>query len=549
MRRGPWIAFLAAVFVALLAPPVSAGARGSFVIACPWTHTLPDDPIVFPGLPGGSHLHDFFGNATTKASSTYDTMLIGWTTCKDWDDTAGYWSPAGFLAGSQVTPLLQRIYYYGAATQSVKMPAGLMVIAGNKSATSPGENPHLTWSCGGNKDVTPISTHPYDCRPYQGAGGNVDGVTGRLTFPECWDGQNNWLPQVAHMAYASGGTCPNGYPERVAQLQLRVHFGLWDPCAGLTPCGPTDPDTNVKFALSSGPYYTLHADFWNTWKEGALDELVASCLNAHVACGAPGPLTPGSPSLSANPGSGTVHLSWTVPSGSGITNYNVNRGTASGGETLLTTVGNVTSYDDNAVSDGVTYYYLVAAVNPYGPGLPSAEASATPGSPAPNSPPTASFTFSCSGLACSFTDTSTDPDGTLTSWSWDFGDGASSATQHPSHTYASAGTYTVTLTVTDNAGATGTSSQAVTVSVASSAITLTAIGYKVKGLQKVDLSWDPSDPTTNVDIYRNGAVIATTINDGAYTDNINKKGTATYTYKVCLAGTSTCSNEATVVFS
>lgn len=165
-----------------------------------------------------------------------------------------------------------------------------------------------------------------------------------------------------------------------------------------------------------------------------------------------------------------------------------------------------------------------------------------------NNPPTASFTHSCSGLACTFTDTSTDSDGTVTAWSWDFGNGATSTAQHPSHTYASGGTYTVSLTVIDNAGATGSTSQAVTVSAPSSGISLSATGYKVKGLQKVDLSWTPSDPTTNVEVYRNGTVIATTTNDGAYTDNINKKGSGTYVYKVCVAGSSTCSNEATVVF-
>ena len=31
---------------------------------------LPDDPIVFPGLPGASHMHTFMGNTTTNASST-----------------------------------------------------------------------------------------------------------------------------------------------------------------------------------------------------------------------------------------------------------------------------------------------------------------------------------------------------------------------------------------------------------------------------------------------------------------------------------------------
>ena len=77
-------------------------------------------------------------------------------------------------------------------------------------------------------------------------------------------------------------------------------------------------------------------------------------------------------------------------------------------------------------------------------------------------------------------------------------------------------------------------------------ITLTARGYKVRGLQKADLTWSGAS-STNVDILRNGSQIATTLNDGFYTDN-NKKGGGTYKYKVCEAGTSICSNEATVTF-
>jgi PKD repeat protein len=71
----------------------------------------------------------------------------------------------------------------------------------------------------------------------------------------------------------------------------------------------------------------------------------------------------------------------------------------------------------------------------------------------PNQPPAAEFTWSCTGLACTFTDGSSDSDGTIASWSWEFGDGTSSTSQNPSHSYAAGGTYHANLTVTDNAGA------------------------------------------------------------------------------------------------
>jgi hypothetical protein len=80
-----------------------------------------------------------------------------------------------------------------------------------------------------------------------------------------------------------------------------------------------------------------------------------------------------------------------------------------------------------------------------------------------------------------------------------------------------------------------------------SEITLTATGYKVKGVQYADLRWTGA-AAQEVDIYRNG-VRTTTLNDGFYTDPIGKKGGGTYTYQVCEAGsTAKCSNFVTIVF-
>jgi large repetitive protein len=82
-----------------------------------------------------------------------------------------------------------------------------------------------------------------------------------------------------------------------------------------------------------------------------------------------------------------------------------------------------------------------------------------------NSPPVASFSFSCSKFTCSFDAAgSKDSDGVITSYAWDFGDGKTGSGPAVSHTYkAPPDTYTVTLTVTDNGGATGAQSASVTV--------------------------------------------------------------------------------------
>ena len=165
-----------------------------------------------------------------------------------------------------------------------------------------------------------------------------------------------------------------------------------------------------------------------------------------------------------------------------------------------------------------------------------------------NSPPSAGFTKSCTDLNCSFTDTSTDSDGSIASWSWSFGDNTTSTAQHPLHSYAAAGTYTVQLTVKDNAGATSTTSQSVTVTAPSTGgILLSASGYKVKGIQHTDLTW--SGASGSVDVYRDNGKIASSVGGPSYTDNIGVKGSGSYTYRVCEAGsTTTCSNESSVTF-
>jgi subtilisin family serine protease len=162
-----------------------------------------------------------------------------------------------------------------------------------------------------------------------------------------------------------------------------------------------------------------------------------------------------------------------------------------------------------------------------------------------DTPPTASFAYSCTDLSCNFTDTSTDDVG-VAAWSWNFGDGTPvSLAQYPSHTYSAAGTYTVTLTVTDTNGATNATSHALTVGPPPD-IVLTADGSKTKGIITVNLHWSPTG-SGNVDVYRYDSVVATTANDGSYSEQL--RGSGTITYKVCVAGgTSSCSNTISLTF-
>ena len=255
------------------------------------------------------------------------------------------------------------------------------------------------------------------------------------------------------------------------------------------------------------------------------------------------PAAPSGLSASATQ-TGRIDLSWTGVSGA--SSYNVYRSGASGGPyTQIASGVTGTAYADTTVANGTLYHYVVRALAACESGN-SNQASVTSLGTA-NVSPVASFTHACTNLTCNFTDLSTDADGTIAARSWSFGDGGTSTAQNPSRTYAAAGTYTVTLTVTDNGGATGSVSQNVTVTAPAATITLSVQPYLVSNKHRVDLTWSGAT-STSVDVYRNGTIVTTTPNDGAHTDAPNKRGSATYIYKVCHAGTTVCSNEATATF-
>ena len=78
-------------------------------------------------------------------------------------------------------------------------------------------------------------------------------------------------------------------------------------------------------------------------------------------------------------------------------------------------------------------------------------------------------------------------------------------------------------------------------------IQLRGQGKKVGGINTSRLKWRGAT-SANVDVNRDGVVIATTPNDGSYDDSTGTTGQASFMYKVCEAGTQTCSKAAGVTF-
>jgi PKD repeat protein len=106
-------------------------------------------------------------------------------------------------------------------------------------------------------------------------------------------------------------------------------------------------------------------------------------------------------------------------------------------------------------------------------------------------------------------------------------------------------TYFYRIRARNSAGVSAWSVNASGVTSPASTISLTAGGRKVQGFHVIDLSWSGAGGA--VSVIRDSVSIATTASS-TYTDNTGNKGARTYVYRVCLTGSSACSNDAVVVF-
>lgn len=244
------------------------GAVGQFVTDCAHSHSAPDDPIVHPGKPGRSHQHDFFGNVSTDAYSTAESLVGKATTCQDQADTAAYWSPRLLVDGQAVIPVNSTAYYRAApgveSTDVEAFPPGLMMVAGDMTAdaSNPQDADLAGWTCG-------ASTRNEQSPPICPASAPLRAV---VTFPDCWDGTNlDSEDHRSHMANSSDGECPASHPVHVPQLTFAIDY----PVSG----------GGSEVMLASGSPYGIHADFVNAWDQDALRNEVETCLHLDAVCG------------------------------------------------------------------------------------------------------------------------------------------------------------------------------------------------------------------------------------------------------------------------
>ncbi len=245
---------------------------GQFRAACQYSHFSSDDPIVYPGQPGRSHLHMFFGNTRTDAFTTTDSLVNrGGGTCNGFElNRSAYWTPALLDGrGNAIVPDKIILYYKTKQTGAVqRMPQGLKMVAGNTSSASFSVSKRLGWSCGkSGRSYSQSSTIPNNC--------GSDPVNAWIQFPSCWDGRNlDSADHRSHLRFVDEKSpCPGSHPVRLPQITILLYF----------PPGSTN-GWHLSSDSSGVRGGSLHADWWGGWNDEAMDLWTNGCMKAARNC-------------------------------------------------------------------------------------------------------------------------------------------------------------------------------------------------------------------------------------------------------------------------
>ena len=306
---------------------------GAFRFICGAGQLSYDDPILYPGQPGKSHLHQFYGNVAANANSTYSSLRGGGDSTCNWTgkgiaaNRSAYWMPAMLDGkGNVVRPDYVSIYYkqrpqsdptvsnpsapkyFGKAVQ---LPNGIKFIFGwDPTGINSIKTGGAWFNCQGPSakpgHYQTLSTALANCP----AGNQLGAV---IEAPECWDGKNLDSPDHrSHVAYASYGTwgylkCPSTHPYNIPTFTM----GAWYTVAS--------GDNTSLWELSSDHMapgqpkgHTFHADFFMAWDPTVHDMWWQNCINKLLNCSG-GQLGNGKDLVGAAQPTYSGKASWTHP--------------------------------------------------------------------------------------------------------------------------------------------------------------------------------------------------------------------------------------------
>ena len=281
-------------------PSAAPDVVGAFRFICMPGQLKSDDPIVYPGQPGKSHLHQFFGNDTADANSTYASLrAAGNSTCMSPLNRSAYWMPAVLNGlGKVVRPDYVTIYYKRRPLtdpiisdpkhpqyqgQGVKLPNGLRFIFGrdmlNLSAPQTGA---ISFACDG--PTAPPGKSWKNLEDAQAECPVANRIGARINAPDCWDGKNLDSPDHrSHVAYGSYGgwgyyKCPTSHPYVIPAFTM----GAWFTQVPGESYSLVSDDMDTSSGHKRGD--TFHADFFMAWDPVVHDIWEANCLNKMLNC-------------------------------------------------------------------------------------------------------------------------------------------------------------------------------------------------------------------------------------------------------------------------
>lgn len=273
---------------------------GAFRFICGAGQLLADDPIVYPGQPGKSHLHQFYGNTSANANSTYESLrTAGQSTCMSPLNRSAYWMPAMLDGkGHVVRPDFVQIYYKRWPKSSPKcttlakgclpLPNGLRFIMGrdmlNLSSPASGGFHYSCMTPNGN-GVPGVNPGPFatlaDAAAVCPAGAAFFAT---VDAPSCWDGKNldsaNHRSHVAYPSFLEAGlTCPAAQPYRIPGFILTAVY---------TIAQGDDPKlwrlSSDAMAPSEPAGSTYHADWFGAWDNTVMSMWTDNCIDKKLSC-------------------------------------------------------------------------------------------------------------------------------------------------------------------------------------------------------------------------------------------------------------------------
>jgi len=277
-----WKAQVAA-YRALKFDPVPAGVGNlpEFRADCTYSHRAPDDPIVFPGLPGASHMHSFVGNKAVDAGTVAgDLLKFTATTCKPIQDHSAYWVPTLYdnATGKPVETTGFRVYYRSLrnnSTGQMPIPTGLRMIAGDakkKQPTPRGATGQFYCAFYGPGDLDGVARSSNGNWPICGAPATLHFM---LQFPDCWDGTHLDSPNHKdHVSFGNGTGCPPSHPVRIPAITFDIQYGVTGSKAGYY----LSSDTAGKSASS------MHGDAFVVWDVAAMNKRTKDCVLQRKTC-------------------------------------------------------------------------------------------------------------------------------------------------------------------------------------------------------------------------------------------------------------------------